>query len=50
LCFVRLPDGFRARDAQPGIRADAPGKDFNLAIVAAARRSTGTLSVVPGKA
>ena len=44
-----LPRNFELRhgsDAQPGVRADAPGKDFNLAIVGAARRSTGTLELM----
>lgn len=35
------------RWAQPGVRADAPVRDFCLAIISAARRSTRTLGLVP---
>ena len=39
----RIPAALR-KQAQPGVRTDAPGKSFNLPIVVAARRSTYTLA------
>ena len=53
LCPYRRGNYFSARNMlprsgllEPGVRADAPANGFNLAIVVAAGRSTGTLGLL----